>query len=486
MKKIITTLLFLCSLLAGQSDSLAWLDFFPMHTGDRWQYLEKIYDVDYSIRERTVTAKIVGDSVAANGKTYFYFKPRLPDLYSDLIRIDTIQQRIYAYHPDHYPCPPDSELLIFDFSILDNCDQECLDCCYLCESCSIEYESFTTFADTLDEIYCQPPETFFRLAAQVGLSLIGYTLVEFANFYSIIAAEIDGKIYGEFVEADTASLWFLDYFPMHVGDQWQYLEKIYDGFSYSDATEQYVMAGIVGDSVAANGKQYYFFDPPLPEINANLLRLDTLDQRIYAYEPESADCSVDGETVVFDFSLPGSDTAECPDCYTLCGICSRWTITYPAPFYSLESVYCRPSDKGYKFAKNLGLAGSGLDYPYGRHAFHLVAANIDGKMQGEWLGVESVVTTPVTFRLEQNYPNPFNPSTTLGFDLPAATNITLIVYDLTGREVARLADRGYQAGYHQVVWDGKNASGRPLPSGIYIARLTTPGYTKSIKMVLLK
>ncbi|MCH8837957.1 MAG: T9SS type A sorting domain-containing protein, partial [Candidatus Marinimicrobia bacterium] len=90
------------------------------------------------------------------------------------------------------------------------------------------------------------------------------------------------------------------------------------------------------------------------------------------------------------------------------------------------------------------------------------------------------------YRLLLNYPNPFNPSTTTGFELPAASEVTLIVYDLTGREVTRLADGGYLAGYHQVAWDGRNASGRLLPSGIYIARLTTPGYSNSIKMLLLK
>ncbi|MCH8023252.1 MAG: T9SS type A sorting domain-containing protein [Candidatus Marinimicrobia bacterium] len=94
--------------------------------------------------------------------------------------------------------------------------------------------------------------------------------------------------------------------------------------------------------------------------------------------------------------------------------------------------------------------------------------------------------TPAKYQLYSGHPNPFNASTTIGFDLPAAADITLIVYDLTGREVARLAGGDYQAGYHQVVWDGSNASGGPLPSGIYIARLTTPGYSKSIKMLLLK
>ncbi len=93
---------------------------------------------------------------------------------------------------------------------------------------------------------------------------------------------------------------------------------------------------------------------------------------------------------------------------------------------------------------------------------------------------------PVQYQLYPGHPNPFNPTTTLGFDLPAATSVTLMIYDLTGREVARLADGGYLPGYHQVVWDGRNASGRLLPSGIYIARLITPEYTKSIKMLLLK
>ena len=62
----------------------------------------------------------------------------------------------------------------------------------------------------------------------------------------------------------------------------------------------------------------------------------------------------------------------------------------------------------------------------------------------------------------------------------------LAIYDLMGREVIRLADGDMTAGYHQVVWNGKGADGRTLPTGIYIARLVAPGYSKSIKMLLLK
>lgn len=62
----------------------------------------------------------------------------------------------------------------------------------------------------------------------------------------------------------------------------------------------------------------------------------------------------------------------------------------------------------------------------------------------------------------------------------------LVVYDVSGREVRRLVDGLQPPGDHQIIWDGSTEHGRHIPSGIYIARLVTPEYTRSIKMVLLK
>ncbi|MFC1482116.1 T9SS type A sorting domain-containing protein [Candidatus Neomarinimicrobiota bacterium] len=89
--------------------------------------------------------------------------------------------------------------------------------------------------------------------------------------------------------------------------------------------------------------------------------------------------------------------------------------------------------------------------------------------------------TPRNIFLYQNYPNPFNPITTITYDLSKGINVSLIVFDILGREVERLMDTYMEPGYHQVQWDGQG-----YPSGIYIARLVTPEYSKSIKMVLLK
>jgi hypothetical protein len=102
------------------------------------------------------------------------------------------------------------------------------------------------------------------------------------------------------------------------------------------------------------------------------------------------------------------------------------------------------------------------------------------------LSAESVPSVPGSFALYQNYPNPFNPTSTIRFDLPQAGYASLIIYDILGREMARLADGYSKAGYHQVSWDGRDAYGRQVSSGIYIAQLVTPEHTMSIKMVLLK
>ena len=93
---------------------------------------------------------------------------------------------------------------------------------------------------------------------------------------------------------------------------------------------------------------------------------------------------------------------------------------------------------------------------------------------------------PVSYALHQNYPNPFNPATTLRFELPAPGAIQLTIFNLLGAEVATLVDGFTEAGSHSVNWAGRDATGRVVPAGIYFARLVTPNFTKSIKMILLK
>jgi hypothetical protein len=102
------------------------------------------------------------------------------------------------------------------------------------------------------------------------------------------------------------------------------------------------------------------------------------------------------------------------------------------------------------------------------------------------LGLNADLGIPESFALHQNYPNPFNPSTILKFDLPTATQARIVVYNLLGREVVRLANRQMPAGFHQVTWQGRDAYGREVPSGMYLVLMETPEYSHSIKMIMLK
>ncbi len=97
------------------------------------------------------------------------------------------------------------------------------------------------------------------------------------------------------------------------------------------------------------------------------------------------------------------------------------------------------------------------------------------------VATEDAAPIPADFALHQNYPNPFNPSTEIRFQFPEATEVRLIVYDVTGREVARLVDGAMPAGQHRATWD---AAG--LPSGVYLYRLTADAFTETKAMILLK
>ena len=89
---------------------------------------------------------------------------------------------------------------------------------------------------------------------------------------------------------------------------------------------------------------------------------------------------------------------------------------------------------------------------------------------------------PVAFRLYQNYPNPFNPVTHIQFDLVRDARVTLQVFNVLGQSVATLYDRALLgAGAHVTSFDGSN-----LPSGIYMYRLETDGYSVTQKMILMK
>ena len=90
------------------------------------------------------------------------------------------------------------------------------------------------------------------------------------------------------------------------------------------------------------------------------------------------------------------------------------------------------------------------------------------------------------FELRQNYPNPFNPETMIEYSIPANGNVKLVIYDMLGQEVKTLFNGVQNAGSHQVQWDGTNAAGSSVASGVYLYRITNGTQTAIKKMILVR
>ena len=97
------------------------------------------------------------------------------------------------------------------------------------------------------------------------------------------------------------------------------------------------------------------------------------------------------------------------------------------------------------------------------------------------IGQTETAALPSKTSLLKNYPNPFNPATTIKYELAAAAEVTINIYDILGRKVDSLKPGRQQAGSHAIVWDAGE-----LPSGVYFARMSNQGRSDVLKMILLK
>jgi hypothetical protein len=113
-----------------------------------------------------------------------------------------------------------------------------------------------------------------------------------------------------------------------------------------------------------------------------------------------------------------------------------------------------------------------------------VISTSDGQSWTKDITVE--VAAPTDYKLYNNFPNPFNPSTKIVFDLPKASHVKLVIYDIVGREVALVADADYPAGYTELTWNGINKNGVIVSSGVYFYRVSTGSWSQVKKMLMLK
>ena len=100
--------------------------------------------------------------------------------------------------------------------------------------------------------------------------------------------------------------------------------------------------------------------------------------------------------------------------------------------------------------------------------------------------IDQPVNQPSEFVLLNNFPNPFNPGTTIEYKLPELSQVSLIIYDIAGREVQTLVSTRQSPGAYQVNWNGFDKHGKQVSTGMYLARLQAGDYKDVVKMLYLK
>ena len=107
--------------------------------------------------------------------------------------------------------------------------------------------------------------------------------------------------------------------------------------------------------------------------------------------------------------------------------------------------------------------------------------------QVRWHGSLADLLLPAQMELDQNYPNPFNPSTSIPFALPNTHgDVRLEIYNVIGQRVRTLMAGPMDSGFHTVVWNGMDDTGRAVGAGLYFSILEAGEFTHARKMLLLK
>ena len=283
-----------------------------------------------------------------------------------------------------------------------------------------------------------------------------------------------------------------EYFPMHIGDVWEYEVELLPPETYQ--------VRITGDTLMPNGKTYFVFKAAGYFNYNEYLRMDD-SLRVFIYGGFTLPSSCNQENLAYDLSLPDSTLfIECFREYpegnfpallaTFDWYYSYLELTFSTKQFwgvNVDSITNDTSWGSIFYTENLLAKGIGRAFsqPEAGSPDRLVGAIIDGVQYGH---VNSVDIKKENILLKEqvilypNYPNPFNSITTIEYNLPVAANIELIVYDLLGRKIGTIVNSKQTAENYRVEFDGSS-----LSSGIYLYQLkTNKGVTLYKKMILLR
>ena len=112
----------------------------------------------------------------------------------------------------------------------------------------------------------------------------------------------------------------------------------------------------------------------------------------------------------------------------------------------------------------------------------ITVSNISSDMSDN-VNVQNIIKN---LKLFQNYPNPFNPTTTIEYQISKAGEVEIHIFNISGQFVRKLSAQHQQAGNYRAIWDGNNANGKTVASGLYIYHVTFDNTIRSKRMILIK
>ena len=208
-----------------------------------------------------------------------------------------------------------------------------------------------------------------------------------------------------------------------------------------------------------------------------LARHSLLDWKVLPSQATASDLNGDG---VLDVAMIAGNSTIGPALMVLLG--------QPNGVPVLEGYYPLPSAGNQVFASDVNGDGDTDIVVLGTSPTSDHGGVFVFKNQGtSATAVAAETATPTAFSLGANYPNPFNPTTTIPLAVPAgAKNVDLTIYNVLGQPLRQVWTGPLPAGEHELTWDGRDAQGQPVATGVYIYRLQVDEQTRTRKMVKLE
>jgi len=272
------------------------------------------------------------------------------------------------------------------------------------------------------------------------------------------------------IYSQSDSLDYLNFYPIHIGDVWQYAEPYSNG---SIDTIFYYTSQIVGDTIMPNGIPYFIKERNRSNsVDIQYLRIDTTLAEVFEY---SYVFCANNDFNLYPLMTYHDSVSYWYNCmnipYTVSFIDSSTMVVVHEFLGSIEE---------WTFSKGIGVT----NYYYESDAsgnIYLIASIINGVQNGNFVNTEYSEIIPTLFQLKQNYPNPFNSTTTIIFQLNKSGFIEIAIYDINSHLVDILVSGKKDAGIYQYKWEAHN-----LATGIYFAILRSDEIRHTKKLILVK